>query len=153
MASLRSSVEVAATATFAPRSLHMSGLSVEHVLEADMSDCAFVTACVGDDHSPQLLAAATEDRFGVSDQHAIADAAQEVGVVVDTYRMTLAVEKESAAPTGDTFYDRAVHTTMYCARRLAQLLADRDCGTYTLGGGLGEFQPDMPLQVQRRNRV
>jgi hypothetical protein len=118
-----------------------------------MPDCAFVTARVGDDHPPHLLAAATEDRLAVSEQHTVADAAEEVGVVVDAYRVALAVEQERAAPTGDAFYDRAVHTTMNYAPRLAQLGADGDCGTYPLGGGLGEFQPDMPLQVQCRNRV
>jgi hypothetical protein len=46
-----------------------------------------------------------------------------------------------------------MHMSDTFADRLAQLRADRNCGTYTLGGGLGEFQPDMPLQVQRRNRV
>jgi len=62
----------------------ISGCFIEDVVEADLPDSAFATACVSDDHPPKLLGTAAEHRGSLSEQRVTGGAAQKSVLLTPT---------------------------------------------------------------------
>jgi hypothetical protein len=122
-------------------------------VQPDLPDSAFASAGVGDYYPPQLLAAAAEHWRCFGEQGVVADASEEIGVVVDAHDVPGAVERLQATPAGDGFHDGAVRAAMDEANCLPQNGTDLYFGPHAFGCCLGELHPDVAFEHGRSGDV
>ena len=123
-------------------------LVIEPVLEADLSAGDDALLLVGDDDHPQLLGTSPVHRGGLGHERALADRAQEVGVVVDPDDVPATVLAEPHLPgdAGQAFDDGAVHAAVHDAPRLQQLVFDLQLRPATVGGELEVLEAELVVE-------